>query len=99
MQRACRWNVSDIDSVQVRSDNISLFLQHFENYLREVAKTNHGATSEDLIRIVKSTFDRSMLASSHYHEMVADLHRKDGEIAFFDFHKIQSEVYKAMSSK
>ena len=91
--------MSDLDSAQVRSDNISLFLQHFEIYLREVAKTNHGASTEDLIRIVKTTFDRSMLASSYYHKMVADLHQNEGETAMCNFHKIQSDVYEAMVSK
>ena len=91
--------MSDIDSAQVRSDNIALFLQHFETYLREVARTNRGASTEDLIRIVKSTFDRSMLANSYYHQMVSNLHQEDGETAMSNFHRIQSDVYKAMISK
>ena len=79
-----------------RSEKLSVLLQGLENYITELAKTNHGARPEAIVFAFKKDFERSMTANSDYHARMADVHRKDGDNAMADFHKLHADIYKSL---
>jgi hypothetical protein len=82
-----------------RSEKVSAFLQGLENYVTEVAKSNHGAKPDDVIITFKEAYMRSMLASAEYHQKLSDLYRKDGDEANANFHKLRSDIYRSIITK
>lgn len=90
--------MSDEASI-IMYEKMSRFLQSFESYIAETARTNHGAKSGEVTSTFKAKFDQAMLASAEYHEEVAEIYRGDGDNAMSGFHQLQAQIYRSVISK
>jgi hypothetical protein len=82
-----------------RSEIVIRFLQGFENYIGEVAKTYPGLKADEIAVLFKENFQRAMLANADYHSNMADLNKQEGSTAMYEFHKMHADIYRALSCK
>jgi hypothetical protein len=88
----------DIHNEQ-RSEIVTKFLQGFENYIDEIAKTYPGLKPDEIAVLFKENFQRAMLANAVYHRDMADANKQDGNTAMSEFYKMHADIYKALSGK
>jgi hypothetical protein len=78
---------------------VTVFLQSLENYVTEVAMSNHGAKPHEVIALFKQNFNRAMIANVGYHLQMADLFKKEDDDARASLHKLQAEIYRTIGAK
>ena len=82
-----------------RSEIVTKFLQGFENYIGEIAKTYPGLKADEIAVLFKENFQRAMLANADYHGRMADVNKQEGNTALYEFHKMHADIYLALSYK
>jgi hypothetical protein len=93
------WSLGVIVGDSDRAETISLFLQSLENHVINIAKSNHGATSNEIVVKFRASFDRALDANAYYHKEMAEAHRKDGDIAMANFHDLEADLYRSIMSR
>jgi hypothetical protein len=83
-------------AAEQRSAKKTTFLQSLEDYVVELAKSNHGTKPIEVVAIFKENFERSMRANVDYHAQMAELFKKDGNEAVSALHRMQADIYKSI---
>ena len=92
-QPIVRGSEDDEDSAR-RSAKLSALLVSFEAYVNEVVMSNHGTKNEDMVKIVRDNFRRSVQANVDFHGEMSRI--DEGDVANSNYHKVMSDVYKSL---
>ena len=87
------------DNAEKRATDQILLVQALDRYIDDVVAMNHGTRPDETPIIMKDSFTRSIQANIEYHQMMADIHAKNGEIVMSNLHKTKLAIYRAIMPK
>jgi hypothetical protein len=71
-------------------------VQALDRYIDDIVAMNHGTRLDHVPLIMKESFARSLQANIEYHQMMSDIHARDGNVVMADLHKTKLAVYKSI---
>ena len=79
-----------------RASKSTQFLRSFEDYISEVITSNHGMKENEMLKIIKNNFERSIRANIDYHLDLLRACHKEGDKALEKYHDLMAKSYRSV---
>ena len=84
------------DNYERRAEKLTIALSAIEEYLNEVAISDHGMKTDEMIQTVNYTLSRSMQASIEFHDKMATECESRGNTSNMNYYKVMAQIYSEL---